>query len=49
LFLASWVSITLAEHYLGVFAGATHHFYSRAGAVAIGGFLSLLVVLIFIR
>jgi hypothetical protein len=48
-FLASWVSITLAAHYLGLFAGATHHLYSWAGAVAIGGFLSLLIFVIFLR
>jgi hypothetical protein len=49
LFLASWVSMTLAAHFVGLLAGATHHFYSWAGAVVIGGFLSLLVVVVFRR
>jgi hypothetical protein len=48
-FLASWVSITLAAHYLGLFAGATHHFYSWVAAAAIGFLLTLLVFVIFLR
>jgi hypothetical protein len=49
LFLASWVSITLVAHYLGLWGGATHTFYSWAGAVAVGWLLSLLVFLVFWR
>jgi hypothetical protein len=48
-FIASWVSITLASHYLGLDDAGTRNLYSWAGAVGIGGFLSLLVFVVFLR
>lgn len=48
-FLTSWVAITVVAHFLGLFAGATHHFYSWVGALAIGGLLSLVVFVLFLR
>lgn len=48
-FLTCWASITLVAHYLGLYAGATHSLYSWAGAVGIGGVLSVLVLVIFLR
>lgn len=48
-FVGCWALFALAAHYLGLWAGMTHSYYTWSGAIGIGLVASLGLYVVFMR